>query len=80
MRKGFTLVVIAIIGILIGMLLPVVQAVREAARRTACGNNLKQLSLANLNFESALGHLPAAVVDHDDDLRDAIQCIGILSV
>jgi len=74
-RKGFTLVellvVIAIIGIMIGMLLPAVQAVREAARRTDCSNNLRQLALASLNFESANGHLPAAVLDDDDDLRDA---------
>ena len=68
-KRGFTLVellvLIAIVGILIGMMLPAVRRVREPARRMTCMNNVRQLALAKLNFESAHLRLPAAMGDSD---------------
>ena len=63
-RAAFTLVellvVIAIIGILVAMLLPAIQQVRESARRTQCANRLRQLALAVLHYESAHSHFPTS--------------------
>jgi prepilin-type N-terminal cleavage/methylation domain-containing protein/prepilin-type processing-associated H-X9-DG protein len=65
--RGFTLVellvVVSIIGILIALLLPAIQAAREAARRAQCGNNLRQIAAGILNHENQFGHYPVGIPD-----------------
>jgi prepilin-type N-terminal cleavage/methylation domain-containing protein/prepilin-type processing-associated H-X9-DG protein len=79
-RGAFTLVellvVIAIIGILVALLLPAVQAAREAARRISCSNNLHNIAMAALNFENSHGYLPVSIVQWPEDFDINRKWIG----
>lgn len=77
LRQAFTLVellvVIAIIGILVALLLPAIQAARESARRASCGNNLVQLVIGVLNYESAHRLYPTGTVESKGPIQNVNQ-------
>ncbi|MCA9258260.1 MAG: DUF1559 domain-containing protein [Planctomycetales bacterium] len=89
--SGFTLVellvVVAIIGVLVALLLPAVQAAREAARRTQCANNLRQVGIAALGYEASQGRLPPGYLagsnfifpDAESDSSGKHQLTGVFS-
>jgi len=81
-RGGFTLVellvVIAIIGVLVALLLPAVQAARESARRTSCGNNLKQTSLSSHGYHDTYLVLPPNRLDHRGAVTWAVHLLPYL--
>ena len=80
-QRGFTLVellvVIAIIGVLVSLLLPAVQAAREAARRTQCTNNVKQLGLALMGYHDARKRYPFAITLEPDNIKNNGGMAGI---